>query len=132
MHLSKQQVWLLIAVETVFLALLSAWILWQFDRLFEPVGILVALGIIVAGDIASALLLQRHAPTRITLQPGEAAELLAEVRSGFGGSRVGEVTVKGERWQARHEGTGRLSPGDRVDVVARAGLTLYVRSIDGS
>ena len=130
MRLSKLQVWLLLAIETVFLVLLAAWVLWQFDRLFEPIGIVVALGIIVAGDVASVLLLQRYAPTRITLQPGEASRLLAEVRSGFGESPVGEVTVKGERWQARHEGTGMLAPGDRVDVVSRAGLTLYVRPID--
>jgi membrane-bound ClpP family serine protease len=130
MHLTRQQFWILLVVETVFLALLAAWILQQYDRLFEPTGIVVALGIIVAGDVASALLLQRYAPTRITLHPGEASRSLAEVLSGFDGSPTGEVAVKGERWQAHNEGTGTLVPGDRVDIVARAGLTLYVRPID--
>ena len=130
MRLSKQKIWLLIAIETVFLGLLAAWVLLQFDRLFEPIGIVIALGIIVAGDIVSALLLQRYAPTRITLQPGEVSQPFAQVLSGFGDSRIGEVTVKGERWKARHDGDGMLARGDCVDVVARAGLTLYVRVID--
>ena len=130
MGLSKQQIWLLLGVETVFLAALAAWVLWQFDSLFEPFGIAVALGIIVAGDVVSALLLQRYAPTRITLQPGEASRRFAEVLSGFGESQIGEVTIKGERWKARHDGSGMLAPGDCVDVVARAGLTLHVKAID--
>ncbi len=130
MRLSRYQLWLLLGVETAFLAALAAWVLWRFDQLFEPLGIVVALAIIVAGDIVSALLLQRHAPTRITLEPGEASQSLAKVLSGFGESPMGEVRVKGERWRARCEGPGNLAPGDRVDVVARAGLTLTVKAID--
>ncbi len=130
MHLSRHQFWLLLGVETAFLAVLAVWVLWRFDQLFEPLGLVVALGIIVAGDIASALLLQRYAPTRITLEPGEASQSLAKVVCGFGESAVGEVSVKGERWRARCEGSRDLSPGDRVDVVARAGLTLTVKAID--
>ena len=130
MHLSRHQVWLLLGVETAFLAVLAAWVLWRFDQLFEPFGIVVALGIIVAGDIVSAVLLQRYAPTRITLEPGEASHALAKVISGFGESAEGEVSVKGERWRARCEGSRNLAPGDSVDVVARAGLTLTVKAID--
>lgn len=130
MHLSRHQFWLLLGVETAFLAALAVWVLWRFDQLFEPLGFVVALGIIVAGDIVSALLLQRYAPTRITLEPGEASQSPARVVSGFGESAEGEVSVKGERWRARCEGTRNLAPGDRVDVVARAGLTLTVRAID--
>ena len=130
MRLSKQQIWLLLAIETVFLALLAAWVLLQFDRLLEPIGIGIALGIIVAGDVVSALLLQRYAPTQIILQPGQVSRPFAKVLSGFGDSKIGEVIVKGERWNAFHNGDGTILPGDRVDVVERKGLTLYVRTID--
>ncbi|MFL2546083.1 MAG: NfeD family protein [Candidatus Rariloculaceae bacterium] len=130
MRLSKQKFWLLLGIETVSLVALAVWILWQIDRLFAPVSILVALGIIVAGDVVSALLLQHYAPTRITLRPGEEHHPHAEVVSGFGESRNGEVTIKGERWQARSDDDGSLRPGDRVGVVARDGLTLRVRSLD--
>ncbi len=130
MRLSRRQVWFLLGAETIFLALLAAWVLWQFERLFEPFGIAVALGIIVVGDIVSVLLLQWNAPTRITLEPGEASRRSAEVVHGFGNSATGEVLVKGERWRARCEGAASLAPGDRVDIVARAGLTLVVRAVD--
>jgi len=132
MHISRRQIWLLLGVETAFLIALAVWVLWRFDQLFEPLGIIVALGIVVAGDLVSALLLQRNAPTRITLEPGEASQSPAKVVSGFGDSPTGEVLVKGERWRARREGSGRLSSGDRVDVVARTGLTLYVKAIDSN
>ena len=130
MNLSRRQFWLLLGIETIFLAILAAWVLWQFEQLLEPLGLIVALGIIVVGDIATALLLQRYAPTRITLAPGEASQSLAIVVNGFGESALGEVLVKGERWRARLEGQADLVPGDRVDVVARAGLTLFVRPVD--
>ena len=132
MHLSRRQFWLLLAVETAFLAVLALWVLWQFEQLFEPFGLLVALAIIVAGDVATGLLLQRYAPTRITLESGETSRLAAKVVGGFGESELGEVLVKGERWRARLEGKADLAPGDHVDIVARAGLTLYVRPGDGT
>ena len=131
MHLSRRQFWLLLAVETAFLAVLALWVLWQVEQLFEPFGLLVALAIIVASDVATGLLLQRYAPTRITLEPGEASQLAARVGGGVGESALGEGVVKGERWRARLEGPADLAPGDRVDVVARAGLTLFVREIRG-
>ncbi len=130
MQLSRRQIWLVLGIETASLALLAAWVLWRFEQLFEPLGIVVALGIIIAGDIVSALILQRYAPTRITLEPGEEVQPSAEVIRGFGDSATGEVLIKGERWRARLEGAGKLATGDRVDVVARAGLTLVVKAVD--
>ena len=129
MHLSRRQIWLLLGIETAFLVVLALWILWQFEQLFEPFSLMVALAIIVAGDVATGVLLQGYAPTRITLQPGEITQLPAKVVGGFGESAVGEIVVKGERWRARLEGQAQLAPGDHVNVISRAGLTLFVRPI---
>ena len=130
MQLSRQSIWVLIAIETASLSLLALWVLWQFDKMFEPYAILIAVGIVLVGDVLSALLLQRYAPSRITVEPGEGASIYADVLSGFQDSRSGEIIIKGERWRARLEESAAILPGDRVEVVARVGLTMLIRTID--
>jgi membrane protein implicated in regulation of membrane protease activity len=98
--------------------------------MFEPYAILIAVGIVLVGDVLSALLLQRYAPSRITVEPGEGASIYADVLSGFQDSRSGEIIIKGERWRARLEESAAILPGDRVEVVARVGLTMLIRTID--
>jgi len=128
-RLSRKSVWTLLAIETAFLSLLALWVPFQFDKMFEPFAILIAVGIVLVGDIVSALVLQRYAPTRITLEPGEDASVLAEVISGFEDGRSGEISIKGERWRARLEESVAIQPGDRVVVVERTGLTMLIRPV---
>jgi membrane protein implicated in regulation of membrane protease activity len=118
--------WLIIAIETACLGSLAAWILWRIDRLAEPEAVAGALAIIAAGDILTALLMQRFAPTRITVEPGESARAIATVLSGFDDSERGRVQVRGETWMARSTTPLRLAPGTRVRVLGRSGLTLDI------
>jgi membrane-bound ClpP family serine protease len=129
-QLSRQSLWAVLAIETASLSLLALWVLWQFDKMFEPYAILIAVGIVLVGDVVSALLLQRYAPTRITVEPGEGTSIFADVLCGFQNSRSGEIIIKGERWRARLEEAAAINPGDRVEVVARVGLTMLIRATD--
>ena len=104
MVLSRREIWLLVGVETVFFAALAAWVLWRLDRLFEPIGIIGTIAIIAFGDVVTVLVMQRFAPTEITLNPGEAANAHGQVMSGFDNGSTGVVLVRGERWRARCEG----------------------------
>jgi membrane-bound ClpP family serine protease len=130
MSVTRRQIWWILGVETLFLLVLAAWVLSRLDRLLEPAGLLIALAIIVLGDLATALLMQRFAPTRITLAPGEGVPMLGEAISDFGGEIAGRVLVRGERWEARCTGLTRISAGDSVRVVSRGGLTLLVEPVD--
>ncbi len=126
----RRQLWLIIGVETVFFVALAAWILVRLDRLLEPVSLVIALTIIVIGDLATVLLMQRFAPTRITFAPGEAEGLFGEVVNGFGKDTHGSVLICGEQWAARLNGSRPPNPGDRVRVLSRRGLTLLVERSD--
>ena len=130
MVLSKREVWLLLGTETIFFAALAAWALWWLDRLLEPTAIIGALLIIVVGDIATVLLMQRFAPTKITLAIGETSHLLGKVTGGFCGNAMGTVLVRGEQWKACYKGTAKLGPGDSVRILSRTGLTLLVEVIE--
>ena len=127
---SRWQFFLILAIETVFLAAVAAWVLFRLGRLYEPFSVLVAMALVLAGDIVTALLMEHLAPTRITVEPGEGPALRGEVLSGFEAEPVGVVQIRGERWQARLAGQGPLCAGDRVKVVGRDGLTLEVRRSD--
>jgi membrane protein implicated in regulation of membrane protease activity len=126
----RRQLWLILGIETVFFVALAAWVLVRLDRLFEPASLVIALMIIVIGDIATVLLMQRFAPTSITFAAGEADGLFGEVVAGFGLDTHGRVLICGEQWAARLNGTQRVSPGDRVRVLSRRGLTLLVERSD--
>jgi membrane-bound ClpP family serine protease len=130
MVLSKREMWLLLGTETIFFAALAAWALWWLDRLLEPTAIIGALLIIVIGDIATVLLMQQFAPTKITLAVGETSHLLGKVTGGFCGSAAGTVLVRGEQWKARYKGAAKLGPGDSVRILSRTGLTLLVEVIE--
>ena len=130
MGLRRRQLWLILAVETVFFIALAAWVLIRLDRLLEPASLLIALAIIVVGDLITVLLMQRFAPTRITFSAGEAESVLGEAVAGFGAQSHGRVVVRGEQWTARLNGPKRIEPGDRVRVVSRGGLTLLVERAD--
>ena len=131
MQLQRRRLRLVLLVETVFLAALAVWVLVRLERIFEPVSLLVALAIIVVGDLAAVLLMQRFAPTRITFTAGERT-LTGRALDGFGPGDRGHVLVNGEKWFARcGGGTVPIAPGDRVRVVSRNGLTLDVERIGG-
>ncbi|HIN92065.1 MAG TPA: hypothetical protein EYM99_04500 [Alphaproteobacteria bacterium] len=130
MVLSKREMWFLIGIETISFAALAVWVLWWLDRLLEPTVIMGALAIIVIGDIVTVLLMQRFAPTKITLTLGETSHSLGEVMSGFCNSEMGTVLVRGERWKARYKGSAELATGDSVRIVSRTGLTLVVEVIE--
>ena len=125
MQIQRRQLWLVLLVETVFLGILAVWVLIRLDRIFEPVSVLVALAIIVIGDVIAVLLMQAFAPTRITFSAGE-GESIGHAMDGFGPSNRGHVMVGGEKWSARRRGTLPIYPGDPVRVVSRRGLILIV------
>jgi len=126
MSISRRQKWLIISIETVFLIALAVWILLILDRLFEPVSWIVALSIILAGDLVSALVMQHFSPTRITVEPGEVTGIIGEAISEFGGDEEGRVMVRGERWNAKCANFGGVAEGDSVRIISREGLTLLV------
>ena len=125
MQIQRRQLWLVLLVETVFLGILAVWVLIRLDRIFEPVSVLVALAIIVVGDVIAVVLMQGFAPTRITFSAGE-GELRGRAVDGFGTSDRGRVQLGGERWSARLLGTEPVHPGDPVRIVSRKGLNLLV------
>ena len=130
MTLSTRQKWWIIGVETAFFVALAAWVLVRLDRLFEPVALLVAAIIIVVGDIVTALLMERFAPTRITIEPGEAAGRIGRAVTDFSRDGEGRVALRGERWRARSAYATPIAAGSRVRVVSRSGLLLHVEAID--
>lgn len=87
-----------------------------------------------AADLAIAALMEKAAPTKVHIGPGEKAvdsEIPAEkatVVCGFDDSLHGRVSVRGETWQARQtsDDSGALSAGMVVSVVGRNGLSLVV------
>ncbi len=130
MHKQRRQLYLVLFVETVFLGILAVWILIRLNRIFEPVSVLVALAIIVIGDLIAVLLMQRFAPTRITFSAGE-GEPIGQAVDGFGASNRGSVVVGGEKWAAIRRGTHTIQPGDSLRVVSRKGLILVVEQVPG-
>ena len=130
MTLSTRQKWWIIGVETAFFVLLAVWVLVRLDRLFEPGALLVAAVIIVVGDIWTAVLMERFAPTRITVEPGETAGQIGRAVTDFSSDGEGRVVLRGERWQARSTGPEPIAAGSRVRVLSRSGLLLHVEAID--
>ena len=130
MTLSKRQKWWIIGVETAFFVLLAVWVLVRLDRLFEPGALLVAAIIIVVGDIWTAMLMERFAPTRITIEPGETAGQVGRAVSDFSSDGEGRVMLRGEQWRARSESAVPITAGTRVRVVSRNGLLLHVEVLD--
>lgn len=90
-------------------------------------------------DLAIAAAMEAVAPTRVHIGPGEKyldsdpASEKAVVLSGFDSLPYGEVSIRGETWRAmRAPGDeGDLTPGMRVSVVDRKGLTLIVSTMAG-
>ena len=99
-----------------------------------PMRLAVALICALVADVAVAAWLQRIAPTRVSIGPGERAthtERVAEraiVISGFRTSPEGRVSVRGETWNATRspDDTDELDAGMTVYVVDRVGLNLVV------
>jgi membrane protein implicated in regulation of membrane protease activity len=124
--------WLVMAGMTGSLGTASAFTLWWFDLLLNWQAVLLALFVIIAGDILASIGLAMVAPTRVNLHPGERQQPIGEVLSGFAGQRRGHIKVNGERWQARLSGEGAdASPGERVRVIGRDGLVLLVAPLEG-
>ncbi len=91
-------------------------------------------------DLAIAAWMEKIAPTRVTVGPGEKRARSDEdaeratVIGGFGASAHGRVRVRGEIWPAirRPQESGKLSIGAVVRVVDRIGLRLVVAAPQGS
>ncbi|MBN1237928.1 MAG: NfeD family protein [Gammaproteobacteria bacterium] len=130
MKAGRQRLWLVIGVETVVLIALAAWILTRLDRLLEPFALLVGAAIVIAGDVATAFIMQRLAPTAILVEPGERAGGTAVAAADFDASGRGLVLLRGERWNARARTGASIRRGDRVRVQERDGLTLVVEPAD--
>lgn len=126
---------LLSSVVTGSLAFLSLLYFtdWSVPKLVVASGFFVFLG-----DLTLAMTMEKVAPTRIAVGPGERhfhterSSDKAIVLSGFSTSSRGQVSVRGETWQAvRAPGDESiLSEGMLVHVVERDGLTLVVASIE--
>jgi membrane protein implicated in regulation of membrane protease activity len=127
--LTAKQKALIVAIESVFTGALAIWILLRFDRLLEPVGIAVVLAIVVAGDIVTLIAMQRLAPTRITVGPGEGPEARGKALTDFE-SGSGRVSLRGESWEAHCDCAEPIRAGTTVRVIARSGLTLRVEPED--
>jgi membrane-bound ClpP family serine protease len=121
---------LILAIESGVLLIVAAWLLASVGRLYEPSAWLVALGLIAAGDIVSALVMERIAPTRVLLAPGEAGHDSGTVVRGFGNEALGVIRIRGEFWRARSLAPEKLGAGDRVQIVQRQGLVLEVEPLD--
>lgn len=130
MSLTRRQKWWVIGVETAFSVALAAWVLVRLDRIFEPVALLVAAIIIVVGDLVTVLLMERFAPTRITIEPGEDAGRIGRAVTDFSSDGEGRVVLRGEQWRARTRGRAPIAAGTKVRVVSRSGLLLYVETLD--
>ncbi len=85
-------------------------------------------------EFGVAVWMERYAPTRVTVGPGEKLTRLddafeeAVVTGGFDASAHGQVRVRGEEWPAvctSHD-AGKLTTGTVVRVIDRIGLRLVV------
>lgn len=127
---ARRRLWLVLGVESIVLALLAAWILSRLGKLLEPKSLLVAALIVVIGDVVTALLMQRLAPTAIVVEPGEQRGRIASAVGDFDHAGRGRVTLRGERWRARAITGGPILQGARLRVLAREGLVLVVEPLD--
>lgn len=111
----------------------------QQTELSVAVSLAVALASALLADLAIAAWMERIAPTRVWVGPGERLnenEIPAEkaiVVSGFNNSPEGRVSVRGETWAAAiHPGdTAELTVGTAVRIVEREGLRLLVTIMPG-
>jgi len=119
--------------STIVIGLTTAYLLDRFTGL-QKLGFLgVLLFVMFVGDVLVALGMQKVAPTKVSIGPGERAtcdDLPAETATAiahFDGN-AGRVSVRGESWNARTESTSERSIrcGDVVRVRGRDGLTLVV------
>ena len=74
--------------------------------------------------------MERIAPTRVLLAPGEAGHDSGTVVRGFGNEALGVIRIRGEFWRARSLAPEKLGAGDRVQIVQRQGLVLEVEPLD--
>lgn len=130
MYVSRSHKRLILAIESGVLVIVAAWLLASTGRLYQPSAWLIALGLIAAGDIATALIMERIAPTRVLLAPGEAGHDSGTVVRGFGNQALGVIRIRGEFWRARSAVPEKLGAGDRVQIVQRQGLVLDVEPLD--
>ena len=99
-----------------------------------PGRVALALACAFAVDLAIAAWMERIAPTRVSIAPGErltVADVAIEeaiVIDGFDASAEGRVSVRGETWSAIRspDDTEEIAAGMTVSVVDRDGLSLVV------
>lgn len=102
---------------------------WDDPRLLVA---LIAVGLLC--ELLMAIEMQATAPSKIDIGPGEKGLVsdtpseTATVISGFDSLARGQVSIRGETWQAVRapEDLGLLPIGSAVQVLERKGLTLVV------
>ena len=102
---------------------------------FEKI-LAISVLLVLIGDVVLALSMEAIAPTHVKVGPGDRrldAELPSEpafALTDFDESGRGQVSARGETWQAQQSGDARdrIAAGDRVQIVCRDSLTLIVRS----
>ncbi|MDJ0918986.1 MAG: NfeD family protein [Woeseiaceae bacterium] len=121
--------WLAILPTTIVVGVPVFLLLDQQTDLGLAVSLAVALACALLGDLAIAAWMERIAPTKVCVGPGERltdGEIPSDeaiVLSGFNESAEGRVSVRGETWAAARQ------PGDTVDLVA--GTTVRIVDRDG-
>ncbi|MEO1246189.1 MAG: NfeD family protein [Pseudomonadota bacterium] len=125
--------WSVMLVSTAVIGLTVAFLLDRFTGLHKLGFLGALLFAMFVGDVLVALGVQKIAPTKISIGPGERAtrsDLPAETATAISHFDAGDgrVEVRGETWKARAEpGAVRdIRGGDVVQVTDREGLTLVV------
>lgn len=126
--------WLAVIPTSVLVGLPTFfWLGFETDwGVWERIAIALSCSLVV--DLAVAAWIERTAPTKVRIGPGERATDddspadEAVVLTGFGSSSSGRVSVRGETWAAvrRADDDGDISIGSIVTVVDRTGLSLVV------
>ncbi|MBT8080749.1 MAG: NfeD family protein [Gammaproteobacteria bacterium] len=126
--------WLAILPTTVIVGVPTFYVLgYQTDwGVTERIALALVCAFVV--DLATAAMMERIAPTKVSIGPGEKltnTEIAAEeaiIVSGFASSAEGQVLVRGETWDAvrSHDETDSLLAGTAVRVIDRIGLRLVI------
>lgn len=132
--------WMSLLLSSVVTGSVAFLVLLNLTDWSIPKVVVVSGFFVLLGDLTLALTMEKVAPTKIAVGPGERyfhtdrSSDKAIVLSGFDASLHGQVSVRGETWQAvRAPGDrGELSEGMLVHVVERDGLTLVIESIRAS
>ncbi len=126
--------WLVILVVAGIAGALAFLLLKLLLSWDDPRLLLALVAVALLCELLIAIDMEATAPSRIDIGPGEKGlandtpSETATVTAGFDSSDQGQVSIRGETWQAvrASEESGLLPVGTVVVVVERKGLTLVV------